>query len=109
MHADKGTKARLSVGPTVRYSDMGSDQAGGFAKDWRRALGAASDLTKDQQAGLAELPPAIVEHVQAAAANVARGGGAVPRIHITLFHCHFDANFRNWHCFLGGHREDEVR
>jgi hypothetical protein len=75
--------------------------------------------------------------VQAAAASVARGGGelvfqfddrspeegggrffgrsggsgsggAVPRIHITIFHCHFDANFRNWHCYLGPHREAET-
>jgi len=28
------------------------------------------------------------------------------RINVTLFHCHFDAHFTHWTCYLGPHRPD---
>ena len=134
MNDERGGRARLSVGPTVAYDQLDAGTAETFGSDWRGALAGATKLSDEQSAGLAELPDAIVDHVQAAAARVAREGGdlvfqfddrsedegggrflarsggarTTRAFNVVIFHCHFDAYFRNWHCYLGPHRPGEA-
>jgi hypothetical protein len=101
-----------------------------LASDWRGFMREEFDLSDAQRRDLDAIGSAELDMVQEALrraiderggfrfhpANGGQGELEVTgskedeeqEIHVVLFHCHFGGG-TGWHCFRGGHRENEVR